>query len=148
MGLAGTLRDRRVYFDTNIFIYLLEGSEPFVAALREVRDLIADQRITVVSCDLVHAEILPLHARRNDQQAIERIIGFLRFFEPLPVSPQIMIHAGILRGETGMRTPDAVHVASAIQGGCELFLTNDTGIRVPANMTRILLSDHAAITNP
>lgn len=40
-----------------------------------------------------------------------------------------------------MKTPDALHVATAINQQCSIFLTNDSGIRVPTAMRPILLSD-------
>lgn len=59
MGLKNILRDKRVYFDTNIFIYLLEGSEQFQDALSDLEALIANEAIKITSCDLVYTEILP-----------------------------------------------------------------------------------------
>ncbi len=141
MGLKNALRGKRAYFDANIFIYLLEGSEQFEAAMSDIRDLIADNEIQISSCDLIFTEMLPFHARKRDQDAIEHIIGFLSTFEITDISKQVSIHAGILRGETGMKTPDAIHVASAIQNGCDVFVTNDGGIRVPEGMLCILLSE-------
>ena len=56
MGLKNILRDKRVYFDTNIFIYLLEGSEHFQDALSDLEALIANEAIKIASCDLVYTE--------------------------------------------------------------------------------------------
>lgn len=138
MGLKNILRDKRVYFDTNIFIYLLEGSEHFQDALSDLEALIANEVIKIVSCDLVYTEILPCHAGKSDKEAIEHIVEFLNAFEIFRISRQTAIQAGILRGETGMKTPDALHVASAIQNDAEIFLTNDAGICTPASIRRVL----------
>ena len=98
-----------MYFDTNIFIYLLEGNENFQNALSDLDELMANEAIKVTSCDLVYTEI----------------------------------HAGVLRGETGIKTPDALHVASTIQNDADIFLTNDTGIHTPESIRRVLLSDYS-----
>ena len=42
-----------------------------------------------------------------------------------------------------MKTPDALHVASAIQNNAEIFLTNDAGIRTPASIRRVLFADYS-----
>ena len=81
MGLKDILRDKRVYFDTNIFIYLLEGSEHFQDALSDLEALIANKAIKVASCDLVYTELLPFHAGKPDKAAIEHIVEFLNAFE-------------------------------------------------------------------
>lgn len=139
--LKDILKGKRVYFDANIFIYILEGNPSLTTVINDLRDLIFQGDITVTSCDLIYTEILPFHARKKDYNAIEHIIEFISKFEISPITKQVFIHAGILRGETGMKTPDALHVVSAIQNSSEVFLTNDTGIKTPSNITRVLISD-------
>jgi len=143
MGLTKTLYGKRVYFDANIFIYLLEGNDTLKTAIQELSTLISGGNIHVTSSDLIYTEILPFHARKKDYKAIEHIIAFIDHFEITPITKESFIHAGILRGETGMKTPDALHVMSAIQNGSDIFLTNDMGIKMPSNMTRVLISDFA-----
>jgi predicted nucleic acid-binding protein len=70
-----------------------------------------------------------------------RFLGENAAFELRSVTKEICIQAGILRGRTGMKTPDAIHVASAIAAGCDAFLTNDTRVRLPDRMERILFSN-------
>jgi predicted nucleic acid-binding protein len=45
-----------------------------------------------------------------------------------------------LRARYRLRTPDALHVACAIDMGCEAFLTNDKGIK-HVEITRVLVLD-------
>ena len=141
MGLIQTLSSQNVYFDANIFIYLLEGNDSYSQALSDITSLIANNQVNVVCSDLVYTEMLPHHAKRNNHKAIEHIIDFLNHFKIVRISREIAIHAGVLRGETGMKTPDALHVATAINQQCDIFLTNDAGIHTPSNMQRVLLSD-------
>lgn len=142
MGLKEVLHGKRVYFDANIFIYLLEGNEAFEPALIDLRDLIAEEQITVTSSDLVYTEVLAHKRLVGDTAAIEHIIGFIGNFEIHRVTQEVTIHAGILRGETGMKTPDALHVAGAIHNGSEVLLTNDGGIKTPNGVQRIVIEDY------
>ena len=64
------------------------------------------------------------------------------FLALIPVSFDISIHAGVLRGETGMKTPDAIHVATAMKEKCDVFFTNDKQIKTPKSLERILFSDY------
>lgn len=143
MGLKDIIRNKRVYFDANILIYLLEGTREFQGPISEIEDLMKTEEIHIVSGDLIYTEMLPIHARRQDEAAMKHIIKFLDRLEVMSISKQITIQAGILRGELGMKTPDALHVVSAMNGKCDIFLTNDAGIRVPEGMQRILISDYA-----
>ncbi len=39
----------------------------------------------------------------------------------------------MLRARNGIQTPDALHLAAAIEGGCQEFWTNDKRLRVVAH---------------
>jgi predicted nucleic acid-binding protein len=49
--------------------------------------------------------------------------------EILPLSPQVIDQATFLSARYGFRTPDAIHLAAAIEHNCDLFLTNDNRLR-------------------
>jgi predicted nucleic acid-binding protein len=55
--------------------------------------------------------------------------------------------AAELRARYNLRTPDALHIACAIDTGCDAFLTNDTGIK-RVNEIRILVLDDLELPNP
>jgi predicted nucleic acid-binding protein len=58
----------------------------------------------------------------------------------LPVDVSIARHSADLRAHYNLRTPDAIHVATAIEGQCDAFLTNDLGIKQVTEV-RILVLD-------
>ena len=144
MGLADRLRGQRVYFDTNIFIYILEGNADYKDISEELMELLLEGDFKAFSSQLTFAEILPLLVRRGDEEIISETIEFLRdseLFSLCSVNEDISIQAGFLRGELSMKTPDALHVATALYQRCDIFLTNDQGIRTPEGMQRLLFSD-------
>ncbi len=50
----------------------------------------------------------------------------------LPIERRIIERATRIRAESRVRTPDAIHAATAQEFGCVLFLTNDARLgRVP-----------------
>lgn len=58
-----------------------------------------------------------------------------------PVSSPVLRLASELRADTGIKTPDAIHAATAIIESCGHFLTNDGGFgRVP-KLPVVLLSE-------
>lgn len=142
MGLKNALQNKNVYFDTNIFIYLLEGYKEYSALLSGIQALIENNQISVFSSDLVYTELLPPHAKLGNKKAIEQTIEFVSTFNVATISKEIFIHAGILRGETNMKAPDAIHVATAMASDCEVFLTNDKDIQTPKWIEKVLLSDY------
>jgi predicted nucleic acid-binding protein len=46
-----------------------------------------------------------------------------------------------LRTTTKLKTPDAIHAATAQQAACALFVTNDAGFRAVAGLPLVVLSD-------
>ena len=57
----------------------------------------------------------------------------------LPVDRAILVEAARQRAALGMPMPDAIHVATALAAGCELFLTNDRRLKLPSELTEELL---------
>ncbi len=46
-----------------------------------------------------------------------------------------------MRAVHNLRVPDAIQVATALLGGATALITNDKRLRVPAELTRIVLDD-------
>ena len=59
----------------------------------------------------------------------------------LDASYQVFEDAARLRAETGLKTPDALHAATAIRAGCTLFITNDTDFRRVQGLPIVVLDD-------
>jgi predicted nucleic acid-binding protein len=59
----------------------------------------------------------------------------------IPITQAILKNAANLRATTNLKTPDAIHAASAIETGCALLLTNDAGWRTVPGLSVIVLQD-------
>ena len=133
---------RRVYLDTNIFIYAVEGYEPEAAFLQGLLAALEEGRFAAVTSELTLAEVLvkPFGLGREDAVAAytELLTPSVRLTVP-PVGRAILVEAARQRAALGTPMPDAIHVATALAAGCELFLTNDRRLRMPAGLTKELL---------
>lgn len=144
MGLRDVLEGRSVYFDTNIFIYILEGTKEYTAQIRSIQLAIENAEFQIFTSQIVFTEVLPVHVKANNEQKIQATIEFLSdsgAFNLVPAGREICIQSGFLRGLAGMKTPDAIHVATAIHTGCDVFLTNDKRIKTPENIELLVLAD-------
>lgn len=116
----------RIFWDTNLFIYLFEGEGSIlkqVTALRESMLARGDQLITSA---LTVGEILvkPVEQRDDDiarkyVEAIEATALILPFDAKCTT-----IYAG-LRCDRSLKPPDAIQLACAAEFGVDLFITND-----------------------
>lgn len=60
-----------------------------------------------------------------------------------PVEKDILIQSAHISAQTGMKTPDAIHVATAMASGCDIFLTNDKAIQTHRGLERVLLTEYS-----
>ena len=128
------MRGRRVYFDAMIFIYLIEGYSELQDRLFEIRDSLLKTEAKVFTSELTICETLVVPFRNNDVAMVSKYREFIEdsgAFEVLPAHRATWIRASLYRAQFGLKTPDAVHVASAVEAGCELFVTNDKLIKSP-----------------
>lgn len=59
----------------------------------------------------------------------------------VPVTADVAQTGARLRAEYGLRTPDALHLAPAIEAGADVFLTNDERLRRVSDVRVMLVSE-------
>ena len=95
------------------------------------------------------AELLVLPYRLGRLDVVDRYLDYLERYPNLTlVTPGIelcRLAAELRGGRQGLKLPDALHLATAIEGGASAFITNDGGVPPVPGVTRLLLSDLAAI---
>ncbi len=134
MGLRNQLKDNRVYFDANVFIYLMEGFPSLERELREIRDSILHNETHICTSELTLCEVLVPAFRANNTGLLALYRQFIETsgaFELIPTSRETYVRASLFRSLYGLKTPDAIHMASAIESGCTAFLTNDKPLKAP-----------------
>jgi predicted nucleic acid-binding protein len=126
----------RIFWDSNLFIYLLEKHPAFGPGVKALLEKMAERGDQLFTSTLSVGEVLakPLEigdVRRSDQfeKAIQQAAAILPF--DLPAAR----HFAQLRARRlpGIRPPDALQLACAGSVGMDLFLTNDKrlhGLRV------------------
>jgi len=128
-----TLLQRQcVFLDSAPLIYHLEDIEPYSALTAEVFMALADGSLKSVISTVSITELLtkPFKEDKNDLIAI-----FEKFILSLPqtrmVAPSYSVAKGAarLRGQYGLRTPDALLFSTAREEGCDTFLTNDSRLK-------------------
>jgi uncharacterized protein len=120
-----------VYLDSMIVIYLVEGPGPFrVRARARLAQIVAAGDQTAISY-LVRLECLVKPIRTSDTSALADYNAFfssphlLRFPLPEPVFER----ATEIRAKYGFGLADSLNLATAVENGCGLFLTNDVQLR-------------------
>ena len=136
------LLGKRVYFDTNIFIYILENHPEFGETCLSVVQSGADKELDGYSGDLVLAELLVKPLKDNNARAVKAVKDLFTEdtkIELLPHTRSAFITAAHLRANHKIKLPDALHLATAIENHIEIFLTNDRDIPLIPEITVLTL---------
>jgi len=135
----------RVGIDSNVLIYLLEGSGQLADASAELIDAIAGGQAQGVLSTLALAEICSGPARNDDPAMVDRYadeLGALENVRWVPLARELAAEAAVVRGSSSMTLADAIHLASARSAGATLFVTNDRRMK-PINRLEIAYLDEA-----
>jgi predicted nucleic acid-binding protein len=142
MEIIESLRGRKVYLDTNIFIYAVEAVVQYATAVNALFDLIEGGQIEAVTSELTLAEVLakPFEAGRHDiAQVYETMLSPSSWLSVVPVERAILVEAARMQAVMTLRLPDAIHVATALAAGCDSLLSNDQKMKVPSDLALVRL---------
>ena len=120
--------ERTYALDTVTLIYFLERHADFYPRAKALFLRIEAGEISAIISSLVFAELLVPAFRVGKQQQARKIVRILSNFPNLTVIPlttTISTAAARLRANHGLRTPDAIHAATALESDATGFLTND-----------------------
>jgi predicted nucleic acid-binding protein len=117
----------RIFWDTNLFIYLLEGAGDSFQLVRKLLDRMAERRDELLTSTLTLGEVLvkPLEIGRSD--LAERYERFLDSpgVRIVPFDREGSRIYARIRQDRSIRPPDAIQLACAAAAGTDLFITND-----------------------
>ncbi|HRP95577.1 MAG TPA: type II toxin-antitoxin system VapC family toxin [Rhodocyclaceae bacterium] len=113
-----------LYLDSCVVIYYVEQHPDYFARV--------DQRInqddcTITVSDLTRLECLVHPLRAGDTVRLTRFEHFFAAadLQTVACTRAVFDRATELRARLRLKTPDALHLAAAIEAGCEEFWTND-----------------------
>ena len=113
---------RRAYIDACLLIYWVERAGPVAEAA--IRWLEAQTDATLCVSPLVRLEVLVGPMRRGDAALLRAYEALLAQQLWLSMGDQAFSQALLLRAQHGLKTPDALHLATALHHGCTEFWTD------------------------
>lgn len=122
------LHGKKIYLDTNIFIYGVEASKIYAKNIALLWEAIDQKKIVALTSEFTLSEILVKPIKDRNQKLINIYIQLIQNSEILKVSPlsrKILLQAAKLRSNINKPLPDLFHLATAIETDCNYILTND-----------------------
>jgi predicted nucleic acid-binding protein len=114
----------RVFWDTNIFVYLLEGGR-FAARVREVRSRMLERGDQLMTSALTLGELLVAPREKGEEAVRDHETTIRRIATILPFDAACAPRYASIRADRAIRAPDAIQLACAAAAGVDLFITND-----------------------
>ncbi len=133
----------RVYIDTQILIYSIERHPRYWPILDMLWTERFEGRASIVTSQLTLMEALvgPFKSKNDRVVAAYKAALDSGNVDFIPVSLDVLERAARVRAGTRLRTPDAIHAATALHEGTDLFLTNDRAFRTMSELRPLLLDD-------
>lgn len=145
MNLDAALRGvNRLAIEAAPFIYFVEQHATYVERVRAVFQRVARGELEIVTSTITLAEVLVLpmqHGYTQYEREYRDMLLNTEHIGVVPVSPEIAILASRLRATYRLRTPDAIHVATAIDTGCDALLTNDRALLRVTELPVLVVDD-------
>jgi predicted nucleic acid-binding protein len=145
MAIADAVAGGRVYLDTNVFIYAVEGLAPYSEPMKELFARVDSGQVQAVTSELTLAEALVKSMMDSNAGLVEVYKQAITSSEGLwviPISRSVLLRAAQIRGQQqALKLPDAIHVATAEVAGCASFLTNDERLKTTDGIPVVICSD-------
>ena len=126
-----------IYADTGIIIRLIEGDDPVRSPIeRSLQDL-EDQDRAIVTSRLARLECRRKPIREENEDLLRLYDAFFdsREVTIVEIDAPVVEKATLLRAGLRLRTPDAIHAATAILCGASAFWTTDKSFTTCPELT-------------
>jgi len=136
----------KIGIDSMLFIYLLEDHPEFSNTVSSILKDVESGKMIGVTSVITLLELLVKPKKDHNLPAIEAYKSILSDFpnlEIVPVDNKIADIASTLRADYGIKTPDAIQVATSIKEECSVFVTNDLALKKIKEIKVLTLKDLA-----
>ncbi|MGB6690240.1 MAG: PIN domain-containing protein [Terracidiphilus sp.] len=120
-----------VYWDTMMFIYLLEGDPIFTPKVERFQREIERRGDALVTSVFTLGEVLTGPRKADDASAVSAIKSYFASgaVAILPFDSATADRYSMVRSMCKVSQADAIHLASAAVAGASAFVTNDADLR-------------------
>jgi uncharacterized protein len=117
----------KVFWDTNLFIYLFEDNGRLSKSVIELRERMLKRADQLLTSTVTLGEVLVKPSEKGDRDLCQKYEdAIVRTATLLPFDIKAARFYGDIRGnDRFLRAPDAVQLACAGSAGVDLFVTND-----------------------
>jgi len=144
MGLIQKLKNKKVFLDTAPLIYYIEENSQYSTILNKLflenRNGVFQFQTSVITL----LEVLVLPMRMNEIQLVEQYQNILcntSTIDIFDLNIEIAKKAAAFRAKYGLKTPDSIQIASAVDASADFFFTNDIRLKAVKEIEILVLNE-------
>jgi predicted nucleic acid-binding protein len=132
----------RLAFDTAPIIYFVEANPAYDKLVSNIFNRVAVGSLEGWTSVISLSEVLvqPIVSGRNDLQQAYRDL-LLKSSNSQTINAVVAENASLIRAGYGLRLPDAIQIAFALNVGCQAIVTNDESLRRVTELSVLILDD-------
>lgn len=116
----------RIFWDTNLFIYLLDDHKVFGAKVRRLAERMEERGDELFTSALTLGEILVHPVAAGNPSLADKIASIIQNRAVIVgFDEQAARHYAAIRCDKSVKAPDAIQLACAAKLAVDLFVTND-----------------------
>jgi uncharacterized protein len=120
----------RIFWDTNLFIYLLEGEGEEGERVKSLRRAMVDRGDQLLTSAFTLGEVLVKPKERGDTELARKYEeAIVASSVVLPFDTNAARVYALVRSDRSIRPPDAIQLSCAGAAGADLFVTNDARLQ-------------------
>lgn len=132
----------RIGLDTNAFIYYIEEHPVLMEKVKIFINKIEGGEAIGITSYVTLLELLVKPMREGRFDLVDKYRAILSSkLEMVPLDEIVSVKAAELRAKYGVRTPDAIQLASVIHKKGDVFVTNDRGLKRIEEIKVLILED-------
>jgi len=138
---------KRAFWDTNLFIYLIEENPLYLDKIDALLAHLETKGYEIITSALTVGEILTKPYKDDRLDLVEKYQNFFEEIFLVDLDRHTASRFAQMRARCNIKTPDAIQIASAIEGSADLFITNDEKLKRCAHKDfQILLLSNVALS--
>ena len=144
MGIIKKLKSKTVFLDTAPLIYYIEENRNYSPILNKLFLANSKGDFLFQTSVITLLEVLVYPMRANEQQLVEEYQNILcnsPSIDIIDLTIEIAIKAASLRAKYGLKTPDSIQVATALNASSDYFLTNDIRLKAISEIEILILDE-------
>ena len=144
-SIQSLLKDYRVVgIDTAVFVYHFEERRQYLPFTNTLFEMVERGDLVGVTSTLTLLEILVKPKRIQNQEAVEEYLFVFKTFPNLRVRHldfEVAEKAAEVGARYGVKTPDAIQIATALVEGANAFITNDKELKKIKETEVVVISE-------